>query len=688
LSDDLLYSKKIQHFIAFSILLLLGLYLQWPYLSDFPSHIHAWAQADRYAIALGFTKNGFNLFAPETMIYNHQFPSNWTQTGTSSITSVDFPIHEYLIALIMKITGNYSPLIFRSYTLVYSVIGLFFLYKTAYRLSQSFPRALFVALFAATSPLFVYYQGGFLPSIPSLANCFIGLYYFVDYLQNRKNASFNISLLFFTLAALNRTTLVIPLLAAAGLVFIQILQGKSKILPKIIPYLLAFSAMLGYLLYNNFLRAQYGSDFLNILLPAESFQEYKEMFWNVKAKWKYTYFSWWQYETFALVFAGSLLFILLRFKKLISDKLLFPIMLFGFIALVGCMAFSVAMTKQFDHHDYYFLDTFYFPFMVFLMAGLSILPQVKNSIGKIGSSIIVALLLIPFVADAAHSQKERRKPELWELTHLIVHNLKAAPELFAKNNVTEDAKILFLGSGLPNLPFVLMQRKGYAVMEPSENNIETALTWDYDYVLFQTEFFATEVYPNYPQLLEMMERIAATEKIILCKKKEQKITQTLADFLGLDQLDSKLIDSLKLQGEANLFWDNPNQQALIDNENNALNYQYVDENTEFGATWRMKGEQLKNLQGQRLYFSGQFNMQTLTDCEIVVSLKVDDDLVFYRRNNLFPIIKKPNTWQAVQMLFDFPIVNTENAELSLYIWNTGKSFTKYHDLSVEIYALE
>lgn len=36
---------------------------QWPSILEIPSGIHAWAQWDRYALALGFLENGFNFLS-------------------------------------------------------------------------------------------------------------------------------------------------------------------------------------------------------------------------------------------------------------------------------------------------------------------------------------------------------------------------------------------------------------------------------------------------------------------------------------------------------------------------------------------------------------------------------------------------------------------------------------------------
>ena len=157
------------------------------YINEFPSHIHAWAQSDRYALSLGFLDNDLNFFKPQTLVYNHQFPDKWKVPSEKTITAVDFPIHDYIPALLMKISGNTSPWVFRIYILLYSFLGLFFLFKLSYAITKDFIKSVFVVVFTATSPIYVYYQAGFLPTIPSLSNAIIGIFFYYKFLNENKN---------------------------------------------------------------------------------------------------------------------------------------------------------------------------------------------------------------------------------------------------------------------------------------------------------------------------------------------------------------------------------------------------------------------------------------------------------------------------------------------------------------------
>ena len=245
--------KNYNNIIIIVLLVVTGVFFHGKQINNFPSHIHAWAQSDRYALALGFLNNNLNFFKPETFVINHQFPNKWKEPASASTTAVDFPLHDYISAVLMKVFNTNAPWVFRSYILIYSFIGLFFVFKLAKLVTGDLLKSAIITIFAATSPVFVYYQAGFLPTIPSLANAFIGIYFYALYIKTERNRFFNISLFFLTLAALSRTTFAIPLIAILGFEFLRILNHKSYFFPKILPVLFSVSSILIYFLYNNYL---------------------------------------------------------------------------------------------------------------------------------------------------------------------------------------------------------------------------------------------------------------------------------------------------------------------------------------------------------------------------------------------------------------------------------------------------
>ena len=136
-------------------------------IKEFPRAVHAWTQSDRYAIALKFLDNGFDFFHPAT--YNLK--------GKEGITQVDFPINEYVVAIVMKVFGTTDPGVFRICVLLYCLLGLYFLFKLVKIITDNYLSGLIAVAFVFTLPFYCYYQAGFIPSAPAFSSALIGVYF-------------------------------------------------------------------------------------------------------------------------------------------------------------------------------------------------------------------------------------------------------------------------------------------------------------------------------------------------------------------------------------------------------------------------------------------------------------------------------------------------------------------------------
>ena len=271
--------------VVFFLLLITGCFFHLNKINEFPLYTHAWAQADRYAIALGFLDNQFKLFYPQTFVLNTQFPGDFLIAGNSGITSVDFPIHEYLIAGIMQLLQTNEPWIFRFYELLFSVFGILYLFRISKLFSINFIGSLFIALFSALSPVWVYYQAGFIPSVTSLSCAIIGLFYYFNCRVNASTKLLPIAFIFLTIACASRTTFIIPLLTITGIEILRMLKSRKFDLKLIVLILCSFLFIASYYLWNIHLRTLHGSLFLNDLKPAKSITEFFEILKNVQSRW-------------------------------------------------------------------------------------------------------------------------------------------------------------------------------------------------------------------------------------------------------------------------------------------------------------------------------------------------------------------------------------------------------------------
>jgi len=676
---------KQQKITAVVVIVLLGFILQKNYINEFPSHIHAWAQSDRYAIAKGFVNNGLNLSKPETFVLNHQFPGGFKMTSKESITSVDFPIHEYIVAAFMKTFGSTSPWLFRTYTLLYSFLGLFFLFKLAKLLTGSFKKAIFVVVIAATSPVFVYYQNGFLPTIPSLSNAIIGLYFYFNFSKNRQAKYFIIAILFLTVAALNRTTFLIPLIAVVSIEFVLALKRKSIKKYQIVSVSLSMICIVGYVLYNNYLRALHGSMFLNYLMPACSFDEAVDILTIVKEKWTYAYFS----TTHYFVFTGVVLLALVSFlrKNFVLDRSNSLSLALSLVMFVGCLSFGILMLKQYPAHDYYFLDTFYLPLLLIFTFGLTLLPKTTVQwVQGIKTALVVVISIVLFMA-AFESQTNRRKIASWNRTSSTIHNFTNSEEFLNSLNISSDAQILVIDAYAPNIPLLLMNRKGNVVMTTYRENIIKALTWDNDYIVIQNEFFLSDIYSVFPEFIDQVTIIGNNGYITVCTKNEADIPQNLNTFLGFDHRTIITSGEFTFENDSSTLWSNT--QRTDKTHHNGKHAGMLTSNMEFGLTFksnevpRIREERrLLNIQG---YFKRDTEKFPVTDIELVVVVNQDSKPILYKSLNLQHVLKLTGTWEKVDLNFELPIVTSDEYELAFYLWNTGKTEIYLDDIKFNIY---
>ena len=285
--------------ILLLVLFLLGISLLLYHTTIFlpPSFIHAWTQSERYAISLQFLNNGFDIFHPAT--FNLQ--------TVDGITRMDLPLNEFVVAILMKIFGTTAPVIFRMYMLCVSITGLTFLYLLAKKTTKSELKSWIVVVFVFFSPLYTYYQVGFIPCVPAIAFVFIAYYYLYSYKAEQKRKHFYLSTLFFLLAAMIRFPFFVFLF---GLLLQQVycaFKQKKILRHEFIGFFIAFGLFAGYYFYNVHLGKIYGNMFLDRFLPAKSFRELIIIIEVMYQHWLFHYFTFWHYVLLFLSIACTII---------------------------------------------------------------------------------------------------------------------------------------------------------------------------------------------------------------------------------------------------------------------------------------------------------------------------------------------------------------------------------------------
>lgn len=671
-----------QSYLTIALLLLSGLAIQFEQLSKFPAYIHAWAQADRLALAHGFVHNNLNFFKPETYVMNHQFPDNWQSASATSVTAVEFPIHDFIPAVFMKLTGSTSPFIFRMYIFLYSVLGLYFLFRLAYMLTNNVFKSALTVVFAATSPLFMYYQAGFLPSIPSFANAVAGLYFYLAYRNNNNTKIWLWSILFLTLATLSRSTFAILFASVLCIELYRVFKKETTLKEKVIPVLAGILTIILYTLYNNYLRATYGSIFLSSLMPAKDFSDAMAILTYVVQNWLTHYFSIIHYILLAILIS-TVIIIKIKFKTqyIKSIPALKQLIL---LSVVGYLLFSVAMMQQLQYHDYYFIDTFFLPSLLVFIYLLHKIPFVQMQFENVLYTLFVACVSIPLIIIAAQTQDIRNSTGPWDRTTATIGNFNGASAFLDKLAIPKNAKMLVIDAYAPNIPFLQMQRKGFVVMTTSKENIENALHWPYDYIVMQNEFFISDIYNNYPEILNKLELVGDNGKIMICKKRSQTSNQSLFGFLGLENKQPKYNLSVNFDSEVAAIWNNV--QLSTTQKLSGIHSCITTPDYLYGLTYKTKDIDLLRKGSVMLHVgAGVFNDSTLRSCDLVVTLQDGASNTYYKTYPLQDMLKQTKTWQQVDLIFQLPRVSKSEAELAIYFMNQGKNTFYVDDFTIRFY---
>ena len=518
--------------IAMLALVVLGIVIHRQYMDEFPSFVHAWSQTDRYAIALGFLNNDFDLLHPETFIYNKQFPHWWNHASETTITAVDFPLHEYVVALLMNAVGFTSPWVFRLSTFVVAMLGMFFLYKIAFKITDDWIKSVFVGIMAMTSPVYAYYFAGFIPGVPALSFAIAGLYFYLKHLDEGERCKyFSISMALVGVAVLMRMSFAILLVAIVCFELLRVWKKETTFGNKVPSVIIAVGAVVGYMAWNSHLRAMHDSLFLSGLMHADSWDETKELILQAKNNWFYQYFSESQYKVFLVLLGLSFIFGKgnrreQRERRNRKGETL-SLWKFWSIYVFGCVLFLFAMAKQAPDHDYYFIDTFFLPCLMLLIF-------VLNRLGKtdMQSAITFVLLIVVtadvLIEDVNKNLKDRRN--YTDRAYITSQNFEGSEEFLDSVGVPKDAKILALYAYPQNAPFILMNRKGYTEMWYDYDIVEKGLEeFDYDYVVIENIRYEKE-YEYHKQFLGRLVRIADNDKVSLCRYADTIVCNSVEDF--------------------------------------------------------------------------------------------------------------------------------------------------------------
>ena len=659
--------KSIPLLVLFLLALSLLLYHTTVFLP--PSFAHAWTQSERYAISLQFLNNGFDVFHPAT--FNLQ--------TVDGITRMDLPLNEFIAAILMKIFGTTSPVVFRLYMLSISIIGLTFLYLLAKKITASDLKSSIVVAFVFLSPLYTYYQVGFIPCVPAIAFVFIAYYFLYAYKTDLKRKHFFISIFFFFLAAIIRFPFFVFLL---GLLLQQLYcayKNKRLFRHELFAFLAVFGLFISYYFYNVHLGRLYGNMFLDRFLPAKSFGELIIIIKFIYQHWLFQYFSFWHY---VLLFI-SLVCAVLAYRKgrLIENRAMWFNL---FIVGSGTVLYFLLMACQYFDHDYYFLDSIFVPVVLlflFSIKNVSIEKQNRN----LAFFFVASICMMFMFGDSRKNQFDRYSYNNLDRSEITRRNFEGSELFLDSIGISKDAKMLVIDAYSTNIPLYMMNRKGYTVYQTNRDNpLVFLFQKKWDYLVIQDQFLFSDVLKYYPIVASVIEPVAGNGRISVYKRNKELKKRSVEELLQLDKKKC-LIE------ETNDF-----EEKKVGHFTTAENtrssefyttYAVLDSITEFGVSYQIGANELKSNYNLSIRNSFNFFSYDLSGIKIVATISNEGKTIFYENYLLSDYYKgTARKTQSGVFYFTLPEFRSKNDILSIYLWNPSKKELAYDNFKISVYS--
>lgn len=609
-----------------------------------PSYIHAWSQADRYAIALKYAEHGMRFWLPQT--YN--------LACKEGVTGVDLPIHEYIIGGIMWISGCKSPFIFRLYMFFVAMVGYGHGYALARRLGASSWWAGVAILFIWLVPIVAYYQAGFIPSVSALAFWLCGMYYWVGYQHDKGIWQWILGLGFVSVAALNRMPYV---LLWGGMVLLQGVywyrQGYAARREWVALGMAGVCIALG-MGYKHYLNTHYGTLFLSEVLPPSSAQEGWQLAVHIARRW-YSQFltpSHWRLGVGML----ATVLLLRRYKHL-------PIFDYVLLTAGSGLCYFVVMEQQFVDHEYYFLDSLYPPLFLGVLGLSALMPTDTRRHSFL--YMIAALILGIATKQSLEVQQLKYTEQPNDLSEITRRHYQHADKLLDSMAIPRTATVLVLDAYSYNIPLTSMQRNGYTVLRTNFHYLDSTLNrLPYQYVTVLDELLPSEILFNYPRFAHTFERVGGNGRLSVFKRATPTLPHTTEALLGIESTllyTSCSFDSAHTDAP---FWQNTSPRQLRA-PTDSCGVLAATQEFGTGITWTYTSH---TPTFEHILFEGEvYSSDSLASLQLVCSIEQGDSVLYYRS---YPFdFQHSKQWKTCSTLFPVPHQIPVGATLKCYLWN-------------------
>lgn len=643
-----------------------------------PAFHHAWAQADWLALAHGFLRNGFDFFHPNTL-------NLLTREG---ITGAGFPLYPYLGAVLMQLTRVREPGLLRLLTLLWSTAGLLALFALTRHASSPTPGAALkgtlAVLFVVCSPVYAYYQTAVLPSVPAFATALGGYYalwraWHVPLPHSRRPAQrwLGAALFLLTLSAAMRTPFAIPLLATLGHLLWERTRTAARFGWKLVAgaYVLATLWLVGYYLYNDYLRQHYhGTMFLTYPLPPRSLAEGRAIADAVREKWGLALLSDGQWAALVAALLAAL-YLALTGRVTLRAAGRAGWVVNGTLLVAGGVAYSGLMATQYLDHDYYFIDSYLLPLALAFAGALALLPGLPRGWVRQGSLATGALLLTGmWVKAAITDQRQRYTPRPNDPGELTRANFTGAAAWLDSLGVPRQATLLVLDAYSFNLPLLLAERRGWTVLNTTAENQLAGLALPADYVITQDQLFASQLLRQYPLLPEELTRVAGNGRLTLWRPRRQPI---VVSYRATTDLEPNTPPGV---------WDNVASTRTTAQAHSGRHSSAVAGTPGYSTGVRLRVDQVGLRAGDRIAARAWCWLPATASASLVVSLEdaAGGAPYFWEARDARSLEMAPERWDVLGGLWRLPAPHAPSDVLKMYVLKDGPGTLFVDDLSLTV----
>jgi len=257
-------------------------------------------------------------------------------------------------------------------------------------------------------------------------------------------------------------------------------------------------------------------------------------------------------------------------------------------------------------------------------------------------------------------------------------NFRNADIFLDSLKISRNAKILVIDAYAPNIPFILMDRKGYVVMTTSEENIKKYMAKPIDYIVIPDEYLLSDVVNYYPEIINEIEPLGSNGKISVYKK-QHKI-RNLPEILQIK--DAVLFCASSCPVEKDSF------EVFISGKVSCDSIMHVHSEGEFTDIF------LHNLDSYRgrklkLMFSADCKLNSFQkdNTDLVATLNKNDEQTYYNSFALNQYLGDEVSQAYKRLYFMYPLQIPEDGKISLklYLWNNGKNDLELKNIVVWLY---